>query len=62
MIVNCGTWDEPNRDAKTSAFFFAVRLLQKLIGAILDALNPFIGKRLKGKPAYSQQKEWVPFR
>ena len=62
MIVNCGTWNEPNRDAKASVFFFAVRLLQELKGAILDALNPFIGKQLKGKPVYSQQKEWVPFR
>ena len=35
---------------------------QKLIAAALDALNPFRGKRLKGKPVYSQQKKWVPFR
>jgi hypothetical protein len=40
----------------------AVRFLPRMIGAALDALNPFRGKRLKGKPVYSQQKEWVPFR
>ena len=61
MIVNCGTCDEPNRDAKPLCLF-AIRFLQKSIGATLDALSPFFRKRLSGKPVYSERKEWVPFR